>query len=88
MFVHPRQVGDTLARVEGLERWQLVVTRADHRDELTLRAEASGEPSTDLAARLGDALREVSQLRATVELVPSGTIPDGAKPLVDERVWE
>ena len=88
MFVNPRQVGDALARVEGLERWQLVVTRVEHRDELTLRAEAAGEPPPDLAERLGNALREASQLRATVDLVPSGTIPDDARPLVDERVWE
>ena len=88
MFVHPRQVGEAITRFPVVERYQVVVTRAEHRDEMTIRAEVASEPPAGLADRLAEALREVVHLRADVELVPSGTIPEDAAPLIDERQWE
>ena len=87
MFVHPRQVAEVLARFPDVERYQLVVTRAAHRDELTVRAQTAGEPP-GLADRLAEALREIVHLRADVELVGPGTIPEDARPLVDQRAWD
>ena len=88
MFVHPRQVGAVVARFSEVERYQVVVTRAEHRDRMTVRVETAAAPRSGLADRLTEALREVVHLRAVVELIPSGTIPEDAKPLVDEREWE
>jgi hypothetical protein len=34
------------------------------------------------------ALREVIKVRGEVKMVPSGTIAEGAKRIVDEREWE
>jgi phenylacetate-CoA ligase len=88
MFVHPRQLGDVIGRFPEVERYQALVTRAEHRDEMAVRIQTAGAPPPGLADRLADAIRDVVHLRATVQLVPSGTIPEDAKPLVDQRVWE
>jgi hypothetical protein len=42
----------------------------------------------DLAARLGEALREEIKVRPDVRLVAKGAIPAGAKRLEDRRVWK
>ena len=34
-----------------------------------------------------DALRAGIKLRARLEYVPDGTIPDGAKKILDQRIW-
>ena len=88
MFVHPRQLSDVLSRFPEIERFQVLVTRSEHRDHMSLRIQtASGQP-TGLADRLAETLREVVHVRADdVQLVPSGSIPDDAEVLVDEREW-
>ena len=87
MFVHPRQVDEVIARFPEIQRCQLVVTRAGHRDELTIRLEAETE-STDMAERVAGALREVIKVRGEVAFVSPGTIPDDAKRIVDQREWD
>jgi phenylacetate-CoA ligase len=88
MFVHPRQVGDVLGRFPAVERHQIVVTRVEHRDQMTVRVQTLGDRPADLAHRLADAIREVIHVRAEVEIVPSGSISEDAKQLVDERSWD
>jgi phenylacetate-CoA ligase len=89
MFIHPRQGDEVVARVPGVARWQVVVGREGHQDTLTLRVEL--EPHAD-AARVRPALeaavRDVMKLRGTVEVVPRGSIPDGARKIADERRWD
>jgi phenylacetate-CoA ligase len=88
MFVHPRQADEVAARVAGLVRYQVVVTRVGHEDVLTFRVELT-PPAAPAAvtAPLVEAIRDVMKLRGTVEIVPPGTIPDGAKRISDERTW-
>jgi phenylacetate-CoA ligase len=88
MFVHPRQLGDVVARFDEVARYQAVVTRTEHRDQLVVRVESAAEGSGAFAERLADALREVIHVRAEIQLVPPGTLPEDAKPLVDERRWD
>ncbi len=88
MFVHPRQVTDVLARFSEIERHQIVVTRADHRDAMLARVQTFGDPPSNLAERIRDALWDVLHVRPDVEMVPSGTIPDDAPPIVDQRTWD
>jgi phenylacetate-CoA ligase len=87
MFVHPRQVDEVLGRFPEVQHCQLVVTRAYHRDELTIRLEASA-PSTQLAERVASSMRELLKVRGEVEFTPSGTIPPDAKRIVDQREWD
>ncbi len=87
MFVHPRQLAQALGTYPGVARYQGIVTREAHRDELTVRVEP--EPGTALDAdALAQRLREVVKLRVRVDIVAPGTLPEDAKPLVDERTWE
>jgi phenylacetate-CoA ligase len=88
MFVHPRQADEVAARVAGLARYQVVVTRVGHEDVLTFRVELT-PPAAPAAvtAPLVEAIRDVMKLRGTIEIVPPGTIPDGAKRISDERTW-
>jgi phenylacetate-CoA ligase len=86
MFVHPRQVDEVVARFPEVQTYQLVVTRAHHRDELAIRLEASPQ-SPELAERVASALREVIKVRGEVQVVQSGTIAPDASRILDERTW-
>jgi phenylacetate-CoA ligase len=87
MFVHPRQLGEVIARFPSVERFQALVTRSEHRDQMAVRIQTSGDVA-GISDRLADAIREVLHVRPEVQIVPSGTIPEDAKPLVDQRTWE
>ncbi len=88
MFVHPRQLGDVISRFPEVERYQVLVTRAEHRDEMAVRVQTTADPPAGLANRLAEALRDVIHVRAHVQFVVSGTIPEDAKALVDQRLWD
>ena len=89
MFIHPRQADEVAARVPGVTRHQVVVSRHDHQDVLTFRVElAAGTEATGVVPVLEAAIREVMKLRGQAEVVPQGTIPEGAKKIVDERTWD
>ena len=88
MFVHPRELAAVLDGDEEVARYQAVVsTGAGGGDVLTVRVEAAPGSRPDAAA-LGSRIREAVKVRAGVEVVPPGTIPDGARPLVDQRDQE
>lgn len=88
MFIHPRQVDEVTARVAGVARAQAVVGREAHQDTLTLRVElAPGASPEVVRPALEQAIRDVMKLRGTVEVVPTGTLQDGARRIVDERTW-
>lgn len=88
MFVYPRQLGEVIARFPEIERYQAVVTRVEHRDQLAVRVHVGTESSSDLGDRLAEAIRAVVHVRPDVQIVAAGAIPDGAKPLIDQREWE
>jgi phenylacetate-CoA ligase len=71
----------------GLAAYQVVITRQQHRDELTCRVvPATGADSAALAATIAGALRDILKLRSNVEIVES--LPGDAKSFVDERAWD
>ena len=89
IFVHPRQVDEIVARVKGVERFQVVVDREGHNDTLTLRVQlASGVDAASISPALEAAIRDVMKLRGSVAVVPAGTIADNAKKVSDERKWD
>jgi len=87
MFVHPRQLAQALGNHPAVARYQAVVTREDHRDELTIRVEPKEGASVD-PEEIAQAVREVVKLRVNVDILTPGTLPEDAKPLVDTRTWE
>jgi phenylacetate-CoA ligase len=89
MFIHPRQADEVVARVGGVERYQVVVGREGHQDTLTLRVQlAAGAEPDAVRGRLESAIRDVMKLRGAVEVVASGGIADGAKKIADVRTWD
>jgi phenylacetate-CoA ligase len=89
MFIHPRLADEAVARVSGVSRYQVVVTRKEHLDELMFRVELTGAANGPaVAAGLTRAIREVMKLRGDVEVVPPASIPDGAKKILDQRKWD
>ena len=87
MFVHPRQLHQALGAHPGVARYQGVVTRENHRDELTIQVEPTPGAALDEAA-LAQAVRDVVKLRVNIVIVPPGTLANEDRVLVDKRVWE
>lgn len=83
MFVHPEQVAAVLRRHDLVERARLVVTQEDGRDAMRLVCEVAGDP-IGFAAALAESLRAATGLRAQVELVAPGSLPDDGK-IIDDR---
>ena len=88
MFVHPRELAAALGPEPSVGRYQAVVTEgADGQDVLTVRIEAAPGCTLDAAQmdRLSARIREAVKVRAGVEGVVAGTIPEDARALVDAR---
>ncbi len=85
LFVHPHQLQKMMQRFPEVERWQAVVHREAHVDQMTLKIVAPSSPP-ELDDALRQAAREILKLRITVKRVD--TLPEDAKPLVDTREWE
>ncbi len=84
MFVRPEQIAEIGKRHPELGRLRLVVTRAGETDVMTLKAECTS-PSEALQDRLAASLRAVTKLGGSIELVPSGSLPNDGKVIADER---
>ena len=83
MFVHPRELAAALAAEPGVARWQAVVSERNNRDEFVVRVEGQG---TALApAALARRIREAARVRAEVEVVTPGTLPEDGPRIVDRR---
>jgi phenylacetate-CoA ligase len=89
MFIHPRQADEIVARVGGIARFRVVVGREGHQDSLTFRVElAGGADPAAVTSAAETAIRDVMKLRGGVEVVAPGSLPEGAKKIVDERTWD
>ena len=84
MFVHPRELAGVLGPDPAVARYQAVVSADGARDVFTVRIEAAPDRTIDPAG-LAERIREAVKIRPAVEVVPSGTIPHEARPLVDAR---
>jgi phenylacetate-CoA ligase len=87
MFVHPGQVAEVLKRFPEAARGRLVVTGAMANDHMTLRVETT-EPSDGMRERLAQAVRDVTKLRAEVELVAPASLPNDGKVIEDARSYQ
>ena len=89
MFIHPRQADEVAAKLKGIARHQVVVTRKDHQDVMTFRVElAEAVQAGAVAPALEAAIRDIMKLRGVVQVVPKGSIPEGAKKIDDQRKWD
>jgi len=91
MFIVARQAEAAILSLEPISRFQIVVGRREHRDEMTLKAELKdeavdkGKLADDLNRRFQDACRLKID---SIEFVGKGTIPEEHQIIVDERSWK
>ena len=89
MFVHPRQVDEVVTAFPEVIRYQVVVRMKGHDDQMAFLIElTSGVEPEPLLTKLRDKAKELLKITASVEVVPPGTIVEGAKKILDERRWD
>lgn len=87
MFVHPSQVAEVLRRHPGVGRARLVVEGEMANDRMTLHAEAQNAHGSGLAEQLAASVRDVTKLRADVQLVAGGSLPNDGVVIEDKRSY-
>jgi phenylacetate-CoA ligase len=90
LFVHPGQVDEVVLKHPWIAKYQVVVTRKQDKDEMTFRIELKEEvlEAEKLKEEIEKSIRDVMKVRGDVQIVPKGTIPEGAKKIDDQRTWE
>jgi len=90
LFVHPGQADEVVSKHPQIRKYQVIVTRKEHKDEMTFRIELKEEvPQPEkLKEGMEKSIRDVMKVRGDVQFIPKGTIPEGAKKIEDQRTWE
>lgn len=90
IFIHPWQVDEVMAKFPTVVNYQIVVTRKDFRDQMTVYVELKEEVTEQVALKrkLEKEIEEVLKVKGQIEIVPRGGIPDRAKKIDDRRIWE
>ncbi len=87
MFVHPGQVATIARRFPEVLKARLVVSGEMADDRMHFQVEAvPGEAGLD--QRIGEAIRDVTKLRSTVELMAPGSLPNDGKVIEDARSYK
>lgn len=87
MFVHPGQIAEVARRFPQIARVRVVVSGSMGQDQMTLLAE-SNETSPGLTRLLEETMRDVTKLRAEIQLVAPGSLPADGKIIEDARSYE
>jgi len=88
MFIHAAQVADIMRKFPTLSgKARLVVTGQMANDALALHVEGS-DVSDDTLSQLAVAVREVTKLRADIQLVAPGALPNDGKVIEDARSYD
>jgi phenylacetate-CoA ligase len=89
-FLHPWQTDEVVAKYPEVFKYQVLITRQNHRDEMTILVELSAgvDQPERLRVRLERDLEDYLTLKGTVKIVPAGTIPDFHRKIQDQRSWE
>ena len=87
MFVHPGQIAEIVKRHAPVVRARLVISGAMANDSMVLKCEVAGAPE-GLAAKVADSIRDVTKLRADVEFVAPGSLPNDGKVIEDARKYD
>jgi phenylacetate-CoA ligase len=87
MFVHPAQVADIARRFPEVIKARLVVSGEMANDSMTFQVEAAPGQS-GLDQRISEAIRDVTKLRGTVQLLSPGSLPNDGKVIEDARSYK
>lgn len=91
LFLHPKQLEQAVSQIPQIQEFQAVVTQKDHRDVLTFNIELdNGQADKEsVQVMLKERIHEICRLKIDdICCVPQGTITEGSKRIVDERVWK
>jgi phenylacetate-CoA ligase len=90
IFIHPWQVDEIMHKFPMVANYQVVVTRKEYRDAMSLYIELKEEVSDPhtLKRRLEREVEETLKVKGEVIFTVRGGIPDRAKKIDDRRVWE
>ena len=90
LFVHPGQADEVVSKHPQIGKYQVIVTRKEHKDEMTFRIELKEEipQPQKLKEEIEKSIRDVMKVRGDVQFIPKGTIPEGAKKIEDQRTWD
>ncbi len=87
MFVHPGQVAAIARRFPEVLKARLIVSGEMANDSMTFRVEAA-PAMAGLDERISEAIRDVTKLRGTVELLAPGSLPNDGKVIEDARSYK
>jgi len=90
IFIHPWQVDEVMAKFPMVANYQVVVTRKEYRDEMTIYIELKEEVADKITLKRGveKEVQEVLKVKGEVVFTVRGGIPDRAKKIDDRRIWE
>ena len=90
IFIHPWQVDEVMARFPWVANYQIVITRKEYRDLMTIYIELKeeGADQSNLKRRVEKEMEEVLKVKGEVVFTAKGGIPDRAKKIDDRRIWE
>lgn len=86
MFVHPGQISEVAKRFPQVGKARLIVSGEMASDHMALLVE-SNETAEGLALQIGEAVREITKLRAEIQLVSPGSLPNDGKVIEDIRSY-
>ena len=89
MFIRGAHIDGVMKMFPEVARYQAIVTREQHQDQLRYVVELTPEASSDgLAEKLAAALVAQVKVRGEVDIVAVDGIVQGAKKIDDRRVWK
>jgi phenylacetate-CoA ligase len=90
MFVHPKELGQSLSKFPHVSVYQAVVNRSGHRDEVTLKIELENEniDKEKLSEEILQCVFADCRVKFDrVEYLAKGILPEDCKVIVDKRTW-
>ena len=87
MFVHPGQVAAIAQRFPEVLKARLIVSGEMANDSMHFQVEATSSQA-GLDQKISEAIRDVTKLRGTVELLAPGSLPNDGKVIEDARSYK
>jgi len=91
MFIVGKQAEQAILGFGQVARYQLIVGRREHRDEMTLRLELKGNDADKarLSLDINSKFQDICRIKIDrIEFVSPGSIAEKQQGIKDERVWE
>jgi phenylacetate-CoA ligase len=89
-FIHPWQADEVISRHPEVFKYQVVITRENHKDVMTFVVELKEEIARPemIRGRMERDIKDLLTVKGNVEIVPRGTIADRHKKIDDRRQWD